>query len=49
MRLAGHVDQHGADWRDRSHFGIAARVMRQVLVDGVRANDALKRGVGRSA
>lgn len=48
MRLAGHVGQHGADWRDRSHFfGIAARVMRQVLVDYARANDAAKRGAGQ--
>jgi RNA polymerase sigma factor (TIGR02999 family) len=47
MRLAGHVAQHGADWRDRAHFfGIAARVMRQVLVDHARAHEAAKRGAG---
>jgi RNA polymerase sigma factor (TIGR02999 family) len=48
MRLAAHVDQHGADWVDRTHFfGIAARVMRQVLVDYARAGGAAKRGAGR--
>jgi RNA polymerase sigma factor (TIGR02999 family) len=45
MRLAGHVGQHGAAWEDASHFfGIAARVMRQVLVDYARAGGAAKRG-----
>jgi RNA polymerase sigma factor (TIGR02999 family) len=45
VRLAGHVDQHGAVWQDRAHFfGIAARVMRQVLVDHARAGGAAKRG-----
>jgi RNA polymerase sigma factor (TIGR02999 family) len=49
MRLAGHVEQHGADWRDRAHFfGIAARVMRQVLVDYARAHQAAKRGAGQA-
>ena len=48
VRLAGHVGQHGADWDDASHFfGIAARVMRQVLVDYARAGGAAKRGAGR--
>jgi RNA polymerase sigma-70 factor, ECF subfamily len=49
MRLAGHVGQHGADWRDRAHFfGVAARVMRQVLVDHARAHQAAKRGAGHA-
>jgi RNA polymerase sigma factor (TIGR02999 family) len=49
MRLAGHVAQYGADWRDRTHFfGIAARVMRQVLVDHARAHQAAKRGAGHT-
>ena len=48
VRLAGHVGQHGAAWEDASHFfGIAARVMRQVLVDYARATGAAKRGAGR--
>jgi RNA polymerase sigma factor (TIGR02999 family) len=48
VRLAAHVDQHGADWENRAHFfGIAARVMRQVLVDYARAGGAAKRGAGR--
>jgi RNA polymerase sigma factor (TIGR02999 family) len=35
------------DWQDRSHFfGIAGRVMRQVLVDHARARGASKRGGG---
>jgi RNA polymerase sigma-70 factor, ECF subfamily len=34
-----------ADYQDRAHlFGIAARVMRQVLVDRARARNAAKRG-----
>jgi RNA polymerase sigma-70 factor, ECF subfamily len=49
MRLAGHVEHHGADWRDRAHFfGVAARVMRQVLVDYARAHQAAKRGSGQA-
>jgi RNA polymerase sigma factor (TIGR02999 family) len=49
VRLAGHVGQHGAPpWENASHFfGIAARVMRQVLVDYARAGGAAKRGAGR--
>jgi RNA polymerase sigma factor (TIGR02999 family) len=48
LRLAGHLDHHEADWRDRAHFfGVAARVMRQVLVDYARAHQAAKRGAGQ--
>ncbi len=39
------VDQTQIEWRDRAHFlGIAARVMRQILVDHARRHGALKRG-----
>ena len=39
------VDQTRADWRDRAHFlGIAARAMRQILVDHARRHNAQKRG-----
>jgi RNA polymerase sigma factor (TIGR02999 family) len=38
------VDQRGVDWRDRTHFfGLAANMMRRVLVDHVRARHARKR------
>jgi len=38
------VDQRGVDWRDRTHFfGLAAGMMRRVLVDHYRARQALKR------
>ena len=41
MRVA---DQQNATWQDRAHFmGIAARVMRQVLVDHARRKNAQKR------
>jgi RNA polymerase sigma factor (TIGR02999 family) len=41
LRLAG---QKGLDWRDRSHFfGLAATMMRRVLVDHARARLAGKR------
>jgi RNA polymerase sigma factor (TIGR02999 family) len=44
MRL---VDQHHIEWRNRAHFfGIAAEVMRRVLVDHARARLADKRGGG---
>jgi RNA polymerase sigma factor (TIGR02999 family) len=37
------------DWRDRGHFfGIAARAMRQVLVDAARRRRAQKRGGGEA-
>jgi RNA polymerase sigma factor (TIGR02999 family) len=41
------VDVHSVDWRSRAHFfGIAARVMRRVLVDFARERGYLKRGGG---
>ena len=42
MRLAG---QNAPQWQNRAHFfGIAARVMRQILVEYARAHSAAKRG-----
>src|ERR1700741_5601664 len=42
LRLA---DQTQLDWKDRAHFyGIAARLMRRILVDHARAHKAAKRG-----
>jgi len=39
------VDQQSPNWRDRSHFfGVAARLMRQILVDHARRRQAGKRG-----
>lgn len=39
------VSQENKEWRDRTHFfGIAARLMRQVLVEHARARHAAKRG-----
>lgn len=44
MRL---VDQRTVDWQDRAHFlGIAARVMRQILVEHARMRGTAKRGGG---
>jgi len=44
LRLA---DQTQVDWRDRVHFfGVAAQMMRRVLVDHARARLADKRGAG---
>jgi RNA polymerase sigma-70 factor, ECF subfamily len=41
------VRQESADIQDRSHFyALAARMMRQILVDGARAVHAEKRGSG---
>jgi RNA polymerase sigma factor (TIGR02999 family) len=42
LRLAGDA---GMGWKDRAHFyGVAARLMRQILVDHARAHNAAKRG-----
>ena len=39
------VDDSQTCWKDRAHFyGIAARVMRQILVDHASAHNAVKRG-----
>jgi RNA polymerase sigma factor (TIGR02999 family) len=41
------VDQRAVRWQNRAHFfGIAARVMRRILVDHARAHRAGKRGAG---
>ena len=38
-------EQAGVDWQNRSHFyGIASRLMRQILVDHARLHAAAKRG-----
>ena len=42
IRLIG---QHDVEWQSRSHFfGVAARVMRRVLLDHARRRQAAKRG-----
>ena len=41
------TESGGVRWQDRAHFmGIAARLMRRVLVDHARARDSRKRGRG---
>jgi RNA polymerase sigma factor (TIGR02999 family) len=41
------VNQNAVDWHGRSHFlGIAARLIRQILVDHARKRQAGKRGSG---
>ena len=41
------VNQAEADWQNRAHFfGVAAQLMRQILVDHARRQRALKRGAG---
>jgi RNA polymerase sigma factor (TIGR02999 family) len=45
LRLVGSLDE--GRWEDRAHFfGIAARIMRQILVDHARKRRARKRGMG---
>ena len=44
LKLAGSA---GVEWRDRAHFfGVAARLMREILVDYARKHGAAKRGSG---
>ena len=44
LRLAGET---GMEWRDRTHFfGVAARMMREILVDYARKRASAKRGKG---
>lgn len=39
------IDQRGKDWQNRAHFfGVAAHVMRRVLIDHARSHQTLKRG-----
>lgn len=39
------VKQRGAQWQNRTHFyGVAAQIMRRILVDAARERHALKRG-----
>jgi len=39
------VDDKGVSWKNRAHFyGMAARLMRRILVDHARAHNAAKRG-----
>ena len=41
------VDQRQVDWQNRAHFfGVAAQVMRRILVDHARRHNASKRGDG---
>jgi RNA polymerase sigma factor (TIGR02999 family) len=43
------VDHHAVEWEDRQHFyAVAARAMRQVLVDVARRQTAQKRGGNRT-
>jgi RNA polymerase sigma factor (TIGR02999 family) len=44
------IEGQQVSWEGRAHFfGIAARLMRQILVDHARARDAVKRGAGEAA
>lgn len=43
------VEQHSVTWQSRAHFfGIAARLMRRILVDHARRQQAAKRGGGQA-
>jgi RNA polymerase sigma-70 factor, ECF subfamily len=43
------VDQKNISWKDRAHFfGVAARAMREVLVDHARRHAAEKRGAAQT-
>ena len=38
------IDQHSVDWRNRAHFlGVAATMMRRILINHAKANQAAKR------
>jgi RNA polymerase sigma-70 factor, ECF subfamily len=42
------IDQPGKDWQNRAHFyGVAAQVMRRILVDHARTHRSAKRGGGQ--
>jgi RNA polymerase sigma factor (TIGR02999 family) len=41
------IDQNSVQWQNRAHFfGVAAQMMRRILVDHARAHQAAKRGSG---
>ncbi|MGH9662169.1 MAG: ECF-type sigma factor, partial [Bryobacteraceae bacterium] len=41
------VDQRRVKWQNRAHFfGVAAQLIRRILVDHARASSAVKRGSG---
>jgi RNA polymerase sigma factor (TIGR02999 family) len=41
------IDQRQVNWQNRAHFfGVAAQVMRRILVDHARRHGAIKRGDG---
>lgn len=43
------IDQRSVKWQSRAHFfGIAAQMMRRILVDHARAHDTDKRGSGEA-
>src|SRR3982750_4777540 len=42
------VGQRAKDWQNRAHFyGVAAQIMRRILVDYARSHEAAKRGGGK--
>lgn len=44
------IDQERVAWRDRAHFfGVAAQMMRRILIDYARTAQRLKRGGGQVA
>ncbi|MEO6726277.1 MAG: sigma-70 family RNA polymerase sigma factor [Blastocatellia bacterium] len=50
LQLLGSNQPGQVDWQNRAHFfGIAARLMRRILVDHARAHAAGKRGSGQDA
>lgn len=43
------IDQRNTDWKDRLHFfAVASRIIRRILIDHARANEAGKRGGDRT-
>ena len=41
------IDQHSVEWKSRAHFfGVAAQMIRRILVDHARGHKAAKRGAG---
>jgi RNA polymerase sigma factor (TIGR02999 family) len=43
------IDQHSVDWRNRAHFfGLAAEMMRRILVNHAVGRRAQKRGAGET-